>query len=75
MEDWGSWRMGGRGRRRGTDKTQILIDDIYFHNLFSRYETANLYADLFLKVLGLFKPFGGSETRFTGIITPSDITR
>ena len=46
VEDGGSWRMGGRDRRRGTDKTQILIDDIYFHNFFSRSETANLFAVL-----------------------------
>ena len=48
VEDRGSWRMGGRGRRRGTDKTQILIDDIYFHNFFSRSETANLFAVLLI---------------------------
>ena len=46
VEDGRTWRMGGRGRRRGTDATQILIDDIYFHNFFSRSETANLFAVL-----------------------------
>ena len=31
----------------GTDNMQILIDDLYFYNFFSRSETANLFAVLF----------------------------
>ena len=51
-EDGGLWRTGGRGGWEdvvddGTDNMQILIDDLYFYNFFSRSETANLFAVLF----------------------------
>ena len=49
VEDVRTWETG-----EGTDRTRNLIDDTYFYNSCSQYETANLFSVLLILKFKLF---------------------